>query len=136
MALWRFSQMRNLTQLNRPCGKIYLTSEVAEWALRLATESCHQKDKEILQLREQNQALAHTVQQLRRQRMEKHCCHLDNYSQNRAKDLTKHKTVDHQPTSHYSEKNEANPWPNRNEKGFTLNLQTKKVLDRPDVEDS
>ncbi|XP_036445943.1 uncharacterized protein LOC118821443 [Colossoma macropomum] len=110
-------------------------TQVAEWALRLATESRRQKDKEILQLREQNQALVHTVQQLRRHCWEKHCCHLD-YSQSRAKDLTKDKTVAHQPTSHCSEKNEANPWPNRDEKGFALNCeQTKRVMDRTGDED-
>ena len=45
--------------------------------------------------------------------------------------------MDHQPTSHCSEKNEANSWPNRDERGFALNLeQTKRVLDRPADEDT
>ncbi|KAL6489016.1 hypothetical protein MHYP_G00027570 [Metynnis hypsauchen] len=131
----RHLQLEN-SRLRNMKSALLEQTQVAEWALRLATESRHQKDKEILQLREQNQALVHTVQQLRRHCLEKHCCHLDFYSQSRAKDLTKHKTVDHQPTPHCSEKNEANPWPNHDEKGFALKLQTKKVLDRPGDEDS
>ncbi|KAI4895298.1 hypothetical protein NFI96_011138, partial [Prochilodus magdalenae] len=83
--------------------------QVAEWALRLVTESHLQKDKEILQLGEQNRALVHTVQQLRRHCREKHCCQLDYGSQSRAVGLTK--LWANRPKPYCSEKHEDKPQP-------------------------